>query len=401
MSSNHIFSIVFLIIFLLSGETFSAEVPEPDWDRWRLHGFFSQSYIKTDNNNFFGNSEEGSFKFYEAGLNTRWQALPNLSFSMQVLSRDAGAFDDGRLRVDYGFLDWQITSSENYQLGVRLGRTLNPVGLYNDTRDVATTRPSIFLPQSIYHDKNRNLLLSSDGGQIYQEWFGDSYSVALNFAVIRPRLEDPGLEEQLVAGGENDRFSKRTGWLSRLLYDYDFGLVRLGITVGDFRLSYDGDVFSIPIEDARFNNKPLVLSAQYNGSKFEVSGEYNFRKSIYSSFDGFPLYNTEVDSYGYYLQSSYIVNDKWKVFTRFDANVANSDDPRGVDLARATGDPNHHFFANDLSFGLRWDVDSNWMLSAEIHAIEGTLFTSDLENGPRSERRKNWHLFSGLVSFRF
>jgi hypothetical protein len=39
--------------------------------------------------------------------------------------------------------------------------------LYNTTRDVPFTRPSIILPQSIYFERTRNLTVSADGGEIY------------------------------------------------------------------------------------------------------------------------------------------------------------------------------------------------------------------------------------------
>ena len=50
-------------------------------ERTELHGFFSQSYINTDNNNYFGQSRDGSFDFREAGINILYQARPDLHFA--------------------------------------------------------------------------------------------------------------------------------------------------------------------------------------------------------------------------------------------------------------------------------------------------------------------------------
>lgn len=389
------------IMITFSSVAISNDQLNPDWKEWQWHGFFSQSYIKTDDNNFFGDSESGSFEFFEAGISTRWQAWQNLSFSVQALSRDAGAFDNGRLRIDYGFLDWQARNSDTYRLGFRVGRTLHPLGLFNETRDVAATRPSIFLPQSIYHDANRNLVISSDGGQIYQDWFTEESTISLNVSLVYPRLEDPGLEEQLFHDRASGNLTQSAGWLARLTYDYDFNRIRLGLTLGDIRMKFKGESSNIPIENGRFTNRPLMLSAQYNGEKLEVTGEVNFSNSAFSQFDSTPWLNRESHGLDYYLQSSYSLSDKWRTFIRYDVNARDKDDLRGIDLARLTGEPSHSFFANDLTLGLRWDLDDHWMFSTEIHSIEGTLFLSDLENGPVNERSKNWYLCSALASFRF
>ena len=40
----------------------------------KMHGFISQGYLKTDNNNFLAeDSSDGSGKFFEAALNASWQ----------------------------------------------------------------------------------------------------------------------------------------------------------------------------------------------------------------------------------------------------------------------------------------------------------------------------------------
>ncbi len=65
-----------------------------------------------------------------------------------------------------------LDATATRRLWVRLGRIKTPLGLCNETRDVPFTRPSIFLPQAIYFDKVRNMLLSTDGIMVY----GDLYS---------------------------------------------------------------------------------------------------------------------------------------------------------------------------------------------------------------------------------
>ena len=129
----------------------------------QIHGFASQAYITTSDNDVFGNSDNGgSFGLTEAGLTASARPLPKLQISAQVLSRRAGEGNSGMPRLDFGFLDYRVYSHEVNQFGIRVGRLKNPFGFYNDTRDVPFTRPGILLPQSIYFDRTRNVSLSSD-----------------------------------------------------------------------------------------------------------------------------------------------------------------------------------------------------------------------------------------------
>jgi hypothetical protein len=132
-----------------------------------LHGFFSLTLVNTSDNNFFGQSDDQiSNEYSEVGANASWRLTPDLQLSAQLLSHRAGGTDDGDVRLDYGLLDWTMTSSEEGRSGVRVGRIKTAYGLYNKTRDVPFTRPSIILPQSIYFDRTRNLTVSADGVEL-------------------------------------------------------------------------------------------------------------------------------------------------------------------------------------------------------------------------------------------
>jgi len=98
----------------------------------QIHGFASQSWLKSSgNNNVFGKSasDSGSFDFRELGLNASMRPLTNLQFSAQMLSRTAGEGSPGNIRLDYGFIDYTFLSDESKQLGIRLGRMKNPLGI--------------------------------------------------------------------------------------------------------------------------------------------------------------------------------------------------------------------------------------------------------------------------------
>jgi hypothetical protein len=153
------------LIFYYSQNSFA------DWkDTFQYHGFISQNFVLSSENNFYGESSKGSFDFTEAGFNVSLRPLSRLGLAAQVLYRRAGELEDEEVRLDYGVVEFTALDAAEVRAGLRLGRVKNPLGLYNETRDVAFTRPSIFLSQSIYFDRTRNFALSSDGGQVYGEY---------------------------------------------------------------------------------------------------------------------------------------------------------------------------------------------------------------------------------------
>ena len=76
-----------------------------------------------------------------------------------------------------------------------------PLGLYNDTRDVAFTRPSILLPQSIYFDRTRKLALAADGVHLYGEYRSDLGDISFQAGVVRPLVL--GAETEVALLGES------------------------------------------------------------------------------------------------------------------------------------------------------------------------------------------------------
>ena len=105
---------------LLSGT--SAHAVEFGGGMAQLHGFASQTFITTADNNFFGEtSDNGHFGFTELGLNGSFRPSPNLQAAAQLLSRRAGEDDDGDVRFDYALVDYSPLSDARNRLGLRAG----------------------------------------------------------------------------------------------------------------------------------------------------------------------------------------------------------------------------------------------------------------------------------------
>lgn len=360
----------------------------------QVHGFLSQGYIKTTGNNFFGHSTNmGSLDFREIGLNGSWRPLPNLQFSAQLVSRQAGRTDSGYVRLDFGSLSYNLVSNEENIWGVRLGRVVNPYGLYNDTRDMPFTRPSILLPQSIYFDINRQLSLSSDGIQIFGEHHAEYGDFYLQVNGGFPRTNDPDYQQVIPYGNMDGEMS----WMGRLMYERDGGNIRLGVTSGNVNTRYEPDIFS-PLKNGALRFQPILFSAQYSGENWTLTSEYALRHTVAEDFGPY-LPNRDYWGESYYVQGTYRFAADWEAFLRYDVLCWHQSDCGGKQWEARTGEPAAMQFGKDVSFGVRWDLTPTIMLRTEYHYVNGAGWVSPLEN--TDGMQQHWHLFAASVSFRF
>ena len=385
-----------ILISLCSMDRSQAD-SKKDWlpQSIQIHGFLSQGFIHTSNNNFFGKSDDSiSTDFRELGINGSWSVFPNLQLAMQVVWRDAGKTDNSNLRIDYGLANYNIYSSETTSFTVRAGRVTTPLGFYNDTRDVAATRPTILLPQSIYFDVNRNLALSADGGYLYGEHRSDYGDFSLHFGMIVPRMNDPDFKN-LIAGNDPGRMEGDTSWILRLGYEWQSGLVRLGITFADFQGDYKPSSGSRLLPGSwQFN--PLIFSFQYNAENWSITSEYALRRAKLQNF-GFP--NIAFTGQSYYVQGTYKLTNSLEAIVRYDDLIWDLDDRKGNTFAQLTGAPNHIRFAQDWTFGLRYEIFPSLLLSGEYHRVNGTGWLSALENTEGTSQ--HWDMYLMMISYSF
>ena len=367
----------------------------------QVHGFATQGYVNTTDNRFFGDSEDGSFEFTELGINASYKATPSVLLSGQLLSRNAGDMYDGSPTVDYALVDWNIANTEEYAYGIMLGRIKNTLGLYNDTRDVAFTRPSIFLPQQIYFDTVRNLLLSADGAHLYGRFYTDLGSVALNLGAgsnpVDQNVETSYLGADFPGGMDSDGVS----FIARAEYETHDGAWRMALSGAKATLAFDSRYPSI-IGSGEIDLLYWVASLQYNAERWALTAEY-MEEPV--DFDGFgdPVDDRDSTVQGYYLQGSYLIRNDLEWIIRYSEGFADKDDRSGRKMSANSGGwaPPHTFYQKDWVLGLRWDVTPNFMLRAEYQWSDGTWTLSRRENPVPGDTEKNWEMFSLLGSYRF
>ncbi|HXU94095.1 MAG TPA: hypothetical protein VFP33_10635 [Gallionella sp.] len=383
---------------MLGEAMFSSSVSAVDLSETvQLHGFASQAYVSTTANRYFGPSDSGSFDFRELGVNLSWQALPNLQFAAQVGSRKAGGAEpNARPRFDYALVDYSFYNGTDSRGGVRLGRHRNALGFYNLTRDVANTRPSIFLPESIYADASRNLLLALDGVQLYGE----------NRTAIGDFFIEFGAGNVILDSVSKQSSKSATSYTGRLLYERDGGRIRLALTGVDANV----ESFQNPFPNIRTNLKAYLLSAQYNEDKWSLTGEFIPELRTTTSgvvFPGLPpfipattLPDIKRTGESYYLQGTYRISPAWETLLRYDVQYSDKSDKSGTRNATATT-PAHRFFAKDWTVGLGWNVRSDTKIRAEYHRVDGTAWLSSRENPILMNTRQRWDMFVLQASYNF
>ncbi len=369
-------------------------------DSLQVHGFLSQGFVKTDHNRFFGPSDEGSFQFTEIGINGSIRPTSSLLLSAQLLARKAGAMYDLRPTLDFAQLRWEILERDRFDLGVSIGRVKNPIGLYNVTRDVAHTRPSVFLPQAIYYDKVRNLQHSSDGVLLHASHFSDVGEFALDLGLGQPILDSN--VERVVLGRDwaGELRSERPGRRMQLRFSTPDAGWRLALSYADLDLRFRPGTGDLP-GPGRTKIRFIVASAEYNAADWAFTAEYLHEPVKLSGYGA--AFDTETASKAWYLQGRYFVTPRLSLHLRYEQACQSRDDCDGRDAAARSGFtlPASLFYAKAWTLGLRWEPSERVLLGADLTLNHGNYFLSSADNPDPSRLRTDWKMLSLLAAYRF
>lgn len=238
-----------------------------------FHGFASQGYVvNSGNNDYLGgdSSGGGSLDFREYGLNAS-MAMGKWRVGAQFFGQKLGPYGEDKMTLDWGTVDYQAAQ----WFGMRAGRVKMPRGLYNEVLDLDSTRPFVFLPQSVYDARLRDFQASFDGGMIY----GNINLKKLGSLDYKAFY---GAKSMATNSGASDYFN------------IDAPFPNLGISMDD---AFGGTLFW---------NTPLQgLRVGYSFSRFE-----NFVTQRYVPFRGTDMYKT-APAYDRHLASAEYTVGNW------------------------------------------------------------------------------------------
>lgn len=130
----------------------------------QVHGFASQGYAYSNENNFLTmNTSHGSPAYTEGALNLSMAITDKFRVGGQGYSRKIGSLDDFRPSLDWAYGDYKFAP----WFGVRAGKVKTAIGLYNDTQDMEFLHTWALLPQGIYPTDLRTTFIAHTGGDLY------------------------------------------------------------------------------------------------------------------------------------------------------------------------------------------------------------------------------------------
>ncbi len=393
----------------------SEAVADSEWlNQIQIHGFASQALIFTTDNNFYGDSDHGSANFTEVGLNSSVQLTPKVRAAGQLLSRTAGNMDNGSPSVDYALFDFTLLNRQEGNLGLYLGRIKNPVGLYNESRDVAHTRQGVFSAQSIYFDTVRELAISSDGVQLHGEYFLPTGSLLVQFGIGYP-IPDKNVEHSYM---ERDWAGKLDGddlsWVGRVMYEHDGGRWIFSLSTASLELDFDSkpsdnNVPFIGINSGEINIDYTVISGQFNAENWQFTSEVAIQNVNYDNIGGL-FSDAGTDPLAYTLELNYRLTSQWQTFIRYEVFYLNRHDRNGKKTYNQQMEilaplslpvkPSYAYFSKSWVVGGRWDISPNLMARAEYHWFNGAAILSSRDNN-LANVKQNWDMFAASLSYRF
>ncbi len=390
---------------LLSITTQAVNGDEMWKDTFQAHGFVSQGLIHSSDNNFVGDSSETSAELTEIGINGYSRLLNNLSLAGQLLARRSGEMYDGSIELDYLILDLTIQDTQESLNGLRFGRFKNPIGLYNDTRDVAFTRPGIFMPQSIYFDNLRNAFLSNDGIIVYQQI--DSSHGMFDFQLGAGYTPvDVNIEYTLV-GDDIQGEIEDNGLTTVARIHYESKYITAAFSYVDTSLKMTGT--SIFTGNGIYDVNMYVYSLAFTEEDWYIVAEYARQPLSWSGFSSFYPSGSagSMKPAGHYIQFGYTVNRLANIYFRHEEGYSNTDDRNGTareailaSLPIPIISPAHNYYTKSNIIGLRSDITNEFMVRLEYHDNEGTYFLSRRENNSELTV-KDWDMVAILLSYRF
>ena len=406
-------------------------------DNLYVNGFVSQGYLNTSKNNYLvPRSVNGTAAFTEAAITLLARPMDRLQVGIQFLGRNFGNSGNDQVVIDWAYGDYRWKD----QLGFRAGKVKMPFGLYNEGRDVDMLRTTIFLPQSIYNEKQRDFILAYEGAGAYGN-FDLHGGGELDYHIYAGTLNVPdatkgfwgdlfsnaGKDLEPIAGIVFDRengYPDGTAeaqyrsmdesqvtfpWIvgGSLIWSTPLEGLRLGTTAMQSRyniqsiLRYDMTVpepnpdagyhpYAIDIDETIKINHLGTLSAEYLRNDWNLAAEY-YHDSI-----------SEKKSTGWYVQAGYRVSRLLSLAGYYSDAEPNGGDEEIQEL-QMLGLPDYYGWQRDLTISGRFDLTDFWLFKLEYHFIDGVALTEpqSLEEDLADPKERKWGMFAAKTTFHF
>ncbi len=339
----------------------------------QVHGFASQGYVRTDDNNWLtmNTAHFGSGNFTDFGANASVQLNDKLRIGAQLYDRDLGALGRWHPSLDWAMADYRF---KNW-LGFRGGKVKTTVGLYTDTQDLDFLHPFALLPQSVYPIDMRDATIGHFGGDVYGQ-----FPLPRNLGDVAYTAFVGHREDSMYSGYPYliSRFGQVNG-SGGLQHGVDlrWNTPAKGLLVGVSRIDEDlsikgrttipigGVVISIPLLAHSRQSWANQFYAQYTHDRLEFATEFRryFVDVNITCFGQQPLQFE--DARGWYVAGAYRVAKRLQLGSYY-SHYTVASTTGGTD----SGLPGNHVF--DKVVAARVDLNRFWNVKIEGHFMDGT-----------------------------
>ncbi len=384
-------TLIFLIIFSAVGivqRTFAF-----DLNRVQIHGFASQGYLYSDENEFLtANTDDGTFEFNEFGINFGADLTDSLRMGIQFLSRDLGDFGNNRVMLDWAFGDYRYRN----WLGLQAGKMKLAYGFYNQSRDVDAARTNIFLPQGIYSELFRDTIIAITGLGVYGTFPG-GVEYQVQYGILNFDLEDEftAILGTILGADIQDVNPDYIG-VATLRWNTPLEGLRIGVSLGDSNNTFETFLGSTELE-----TQFITASVEFATYNWFVSAEYNLNEySTTQTSGGIAMPpNLFLDTTGeaYYVNLSYRFTDWFEVGSYYSVAYSDKDDKDGKRFEEL-GFPGAIGWQKDWAVSARFDLNEHWLFKLESHLIDGLPSATSFDLKDPAE---NWFLFAAKMTYFF
>jgi len=407
VKSNRYSALIVCLVILLSGYQTNGFAEE----NIELHGFVSQGYLKSTENNYLGNSKKGSYEFNEIGINIASALTDDLRFGIQFFSRDMGDFGNNELIVDWAQLDYNWRD----WLAFRAGKIKMPFGLYNRKRNADMLRTAVIFPQSVYPEGMRDFVVGLYGasfhgtkrigplGYLDYELFGGTFNLPDDTMYIREliyrhrnTLEILNLDYTIV----DLSIEHIEGGM--LIWNAPFPGLRIGVS------DFTGEGEAV-LEDATIDvsfDEISALSLEYDFKNITFAAEYMSMKistEVYAEINSkiIKLLKNHARLEGWYAEIAWQATDWFALGTSYGEYYPNAKDKDGSELVEIDKTNEDYFgWQKDLTISTKFNISEYWCVKFETHFING-LGLASLEDNPANKTEEDWVLFAVKTSLNF
>jgi hypothetical protein len=346
---------------------------EPLGAGMELHGYVSQGFMASTDNDYLTKSSRGSFDFFEAAVNVSKEFSDQLHAGLQIYAQELGGIGNYQPMLDWAFVDYRPRK----WFGIRAGRVRTPLGLYTESMDLDVARIAVLLPQSLYDATFRDFITTFNGASLYGRLeLGRGGALAYDAyagGVFVPQHVGGDFDVKHVVGA-------RTFWETpirglRLGGSYFFTDFDVGTTLGDPMMT--------PITEHFDNFTMAVASVEFQRHDFTAAVEYGRWFADVSVTPA--VFKTTYNQERAYAMLTWRASERLATSAYYSLFTPNVDNRDGTGMAHPSD-----AYQRDASLTLRIDVLPWWLVKLEGHYINGT---AKAQAASGSSLADNWALF--------